>query len=159
MIINNIHCLSILDGELSIQGAVFVAMTNYKEKLPPRIANRPGRFDRVEMVDCPPIAVQLEYLRRVEARGGKNPDAPERIVQALVGIPISMAHLREAFISHVLMGMSLTSVRSRFETMAGMKLSGELPDLVADDTTDDEDDWRKKERFENSAFWSPDSEE
>jgi DNA polymerase III delta prime subunit len=160
MIINNTHCLSILDGELSIQGAVFVAMTNYKEKLPPRIANRPGRFDRVEMVDCPPIAVQLEYLRRVEARGGKNPDAPERIVQALVGIPISMAHLREAFISHVLMGMSLTSVRSRFETMAGMKLSGELPDPVVDDTTDDEDDdWRKKERLENSAFWSPDSEE
>src|SRR5690606_8755834 len=98
-IIDDTTCLSILDGELSIQGAVFVAMTNYKDKLPPRISNRPGRFDRVVLVDAPPAAVQIEYLRRVEARVGENPDAPEKIVQALEGIPLSLAHLREAFIS------------------------------------------------------------
>lgn len=118
-IIDNVACLGILDGEHSLNGAVFVAMTNYKDQLPPRIANRPGRFDRVIKVDCPPEVVQIEYLRRVEARGGKHPHAPENIVKALSGIPVSMAHLREAFISHVLMGTALPEIRARFMQMAG----------------------------------------
>jgi len=115
------ECLSILDGELSIAGAVFVAMTNYKEKLPPRLSNRPGRFDRVILVNCPPEGVQMEYLRRVEARVGRDPSAPERIVRALEGLPVSMAHLREAFIAHVLMRLPMEEVRARFEQMAGEK--------------------------------------
>ncbi len=160
MIVNNTHCLSILDGELSIQGAVFVAMTNYKEKLPPRISNRPGRFDRVELVACPPAPVQLEYLRRVEARGGKHPDAPAQIVKALEGIPISMAHLREAFISHVLMGMDLPSVRLRFELMAGMRdADGNLFDEPVEDDEDDDDDddidWNRQNAIDESACWTP----
>lgn len=129
-IVNNTHCLSILDGELSIQGAVFVAMTNYKDQLPPRIANRPGRFDRVEKVDAPPPGVQIEYLRRVEARVGKNKDAPEQIVKALTGIPLSLAHLREAFISHILMGVPLDKVRLRFEMMSGLR--NDDGDLIVD---------------------------
>lgn len=115
---NYTECLSILDGELSIQGAVFVAMTNYRDRLPPRLTNRPGRFDRVLKVDCPPESVQVEYLRRVEARVGDDPDAPGRIVEALRGLSISLAHLREAFVSHVLLGMTLGEVRSRFTEMS-----------------------------------------
>lgn len=124
-IVNSIECLSILDGELSIRGAVFVAMTNYKEKLPPRIANRPGRFDRVERVDCPPTAIQIEYLRRVMMRRpeGLEVDLPQKIVAALAGIPVSMAHLREAFISHVLMGTDLQVIRARFLQMADIVMS------------------------------------
>jgi hypothetical protein len=141
-IIDDTTCLSILDGELSIQGAVFVAMTNYKNKLPPRIANRPGRFDRVELVAAPPAAVQIEYLRRVEARVGDQPDAPQQIVRALDGIPLSLAHLREAFISHVLMGVDLPTIRSRFEIMAGIKseLEEDIDDLLEDDDDDEDDD-------------------
>jgi len=131
---NYTECLSILDGELSIQGAVFVAMTNYREKLPPRLVNRPGRFDRVILVDCPPPQVQIEYLRRVEARVGDRPEVPQQIVAALTGLPISLAHLREAFVSHVLMRMSLPEIRARFEDMAGM---GKEPD---DGNCDDGDD-------------------
>lgn len=134
-IIDDTTCLSILDGELSIQGAVFVAMTNYKDRLPPRIANRPGRFDRVELVSAPPAAVQLEYLRRVEARVGKNPSAPGDIVKALDGISLSLAHLREAFISHVLMGVDLPTIRTRFEIM-----SGKEPDEDEDGDSEDDDD-------------------
>ncbi len=129
MIINNPLGLSILDGERSIQGAIFVAMTNYKEKLPPRIANRPGRFDRVELVECPPPAVQIEYLRRIAERRqspladctphSAPPAIARDIVEALAGLPLSMAHLREAFISYVLMGLTLSELRKRFEEMGG----------------------------------------
>lgn len=121
--LNNVHCLSILDGEQSLQGSVFVAMTNYKEEMPPRLANRPGRFDMVVKVDCPPPEVQIEYLRRVEARGGENTDLPQRIVKSLEGISLSLAHLREAFISHVLLNISLDVLRDRFEKMAGKSSS------------------------------------
>lgn len=134
------ECLSILDGELSIHGAVFVAMTNYHEKLPPRLINRPGRFDRVTLVDCPPAAVQVEYLRRVEARVGENPGIPARIVAALAGIPVSMAHLREAFISHVLMRMSLDEVRARFEMMAGAGKKAKKKGVAAKDAVIDSPD-------------------
>lgn len=174
MIVNNTHCLSILDGELSIQGAVFVAMTNYKNKLPPRIANRPGRFDRVELVSCPPEPVQLEYLRRVEARGGKHPDAPQKIVEALRGIPVSMAHLREAFISHVLMQVPLTDLRARFEIMSGLRNPDDTgglfkADVVHDDGDEPEDadgdvefldvngdiDWEKQNAYDDAKDWTP----
>jgi hypothetical protein len=141
-IVDNTHCLSILDGELSIQGAVFVAMTNYKEKLPPRIANRPGRFDRVEYVDCPPTAVQLEYLRRVEQRVGGNPAAPEAIVELLTGLPVSMAHLREAFISYVLLKHPLAVIRDRFDKMAGVERDENgviVPAEASDDESVDDD--------------------
>lgn len=162
MIVNNTECLSILDGELSIAGAVFVAMTNYKDKLPPRISNRPGRFDRVELVSCPPAPVQLEYLRRVEARGGKNPDAPSKIVKALEGLSVSMAHLREAFISHVLMQVPLNELRTRFEVMSGARNSGGDEAVNAlfhsseDDLFDDNDpDWERNQALEEAKTWSP----
>ena len=131
-IVNNTHCLSILDGELSIQGAVFVAMTNYKNKLPPRIANRPGRFDRVSYVGAPPKKVQVEYLRRIGTRSMSEDEALEtatRIVEHLDGLQMSMAHLREAFISHVLMSLPMPEIRKRFEIMAGVR----LPDPSAEE--------------------------
>jgi hypothetical protein len=83
--------------------------------------------------------VQIEYLRRVEARVGDNPEAPARIVEALAGLSISLAHLREAFVSHVLMRTPLETVRARFVEMAGSKEEEEesvddgLPISIEDD--------------------------
>ena len=165
-IVNNTHCLSILDGELSIQGAVFVAMTNYKNKLPPRIANRPGRFDRVTLVNCPPEPVQLEYLRRIAERdpaGMRGRTSPELIVKALSGLPMSMAHLREAFIANVLMGVTLPDLRKRFEIMAGVRNDDgdmamslpELPESDVDDDSDDPNSYARREMIDGAKNWSP----
>lgn len=132
-------CLSILDGETSVTGAVFVAMTNYKGKLPPRIANRPGRFDRVVYVGAPPLGVQVEYLRRVIARGmaaDESSRIAHDIADALYGIPLSLAHLREAFIAHHLMGLPLGEVRVRFEKMANAD-DEPSEELEADEDDDD----------------------
>lgn len=130
-------CLSILDGETSVAGAIFVAMTNHKERLPPRISNRPGRFDRVIYVGAPPPGVQLEYVRRVAVRGMALAAADRiagDIVTALDGVDLSLAHLREAFIAHHLMGLPLVQVRARFEEMAG------APAVAAEDDDDSDDD-------------------
>jgi hypothetical protein len=105
--------------------------------MPPRIANRPGRFDRVTYVGAPPYAVQMEYFRRlVDRLGEHHPDAPRELADALDGLPISMAHLREAFIAHVLMGIHPDEVRRRFEEMAKDGAGGEAPapsDVEKDD--------------------------
>ena len=119
--LDNANCLAILDGESSVAGAIFIALTNHKERMPPRIANRPGRFDRVLKVECPDPIIQVEYLRKICQRGssiGLDVDVPEQIVHALKGISLSMAHLKEAFIAHVLMGTPLSVVRDRFKDMA-----------------------------------------
>lgn len=140
--LNNTNALSILDGELTLNGAVFVAMTNYKEQMPPRIANRPGRFDRVVYVGAPPYAVQMEYFRRLVARLGEDyPDAPRELADALDGLSISMAHLREAFIAHVLMGVHPDEVRKRFQEMAkeGNSPADQLDAVKASDEDDDAD--------------------
>lgn len=172
-IVNNTHCLSILDGELSIHGAVFVAMTNYKNKLPPRIANRPGRFDLVTYVGAPPESVQVEYLRRIASRAMTDEvakKAAQHIVENLKGLPMSMAHLREAFISHVLMHLDMDHVRKRFEIMAGVrnaddsesifeKVAKAAPVAVIHDEGEDPEEEYDEAR-ENAVYeaknWTPD---
>lgn len=42
---NTEELLSFLDGELSVDNALYLATTNYPEMLPANIVNRPGRFD------------------------------------------------------------------------------------------------------------------
>ncbi len=144
-VVDDTDCLSILDGECSLNGAVFVAMTNYKDRMAQRITNRPGRFDRVELVDRPPTKVQEEYLRRVISRGNPNDGACRELAGAIVrgldGVPIQLAHLREAFISHVLMSTPMTEVRRRFETMAAKE----------EDDEDSEDDSKCEHEFDSDG--------
>lgn len=116
--VNDVTALSILDGEQSLAGAVFVAMTNYKSKMPPRIANRPGRFDRVVYIGAPPYAVQVEYFKRLLARLEEDPATATVIADGIKDVDCSMGHLREAFISHVLMGVKMEEIRKRFIEMA-----------------------------------------
>ena len=54
--------LSLLDGELQIDNVVFVATTNYPEKLDKRIVNRPSRFDLVKKVPMPSPQARRVYL-------------------------------------------------------------------------------------------------
>lgn len=43
--------LRFLDGEISLNNTYIIASTNYPEKLPPNLTNRPGRFDLLSRVD------------------------------------------------------------------------------------------------------------
>lgn len=120
-IVNNTHCLSILDGGMALDGAVFIAMTNYRGRLPARVTNRPGRFARVIRVDSPERDVAIEYLTRLMARApdlGLGRSTPQAIVQALDGLSMSMDHLREALLLHVVFDEPLTGIRACLESMA-----------------------------------------
>lgn len=110
--------LSVLDGTKAVTGLITVCTTNHKSKMSPRIANRPGRFDRVVRVDRIPTAVQIAFIQQLQARDPNGPQCAEELVKALDGLPLTLAHLKEAFLAHVLLGASLKDIRARFERMA-----------------------------------------
>ncbi len=54
--------LALLDGELQIQKVLYIATTNYPEKLDPRLMNRPSRFDVVQLIKMPSELARRQYL-------------------------------------------------------------------------------------------------
>lgn len=59
---HELHLLSLLDGDASIDNVVFIATTNYPEKLEARIVNRPSRFDRVVRIGMPSVEARRQYI-------------------------------------------------------------------------------------------------
>ena len=54
--------LNILDGVKQIDNVVYIATTNYPEKLEDRITNRPSRFDRRYEISMPDDDVRRSYI-------------------------------------------------------------------------------------------------
>lgn len=57
--------LQMLDSAKTIDNVLFVATTNYPEKLDQRIYNRPGRFSHVVKIGLPTAAARAAYLKSV----------------------------------------------------------------------------------------------
>jgi SpoVK/Ycf46/Vps4 family AAA+-type ATPase len=55
--------LNILDGVKQIENVVYIATTNYPEKLEERITNRPSRFDRRYRVELPNEEIREAYIK------------------------------------------------------------------------------------------------
>lgn len=56
------NVLQLFDGENQVDGILYLATTNYIDRLPPRVL-RPGRFDRKIEIKNPPIEGRLVYLK------------------------------------------------------------------------------------------------
>jgi hypothetical protein len=86
--------LTILDGEKSIENAVFIATTNYPEDLEGRVRDRPSRFDRVVEIGKPDEACRKSYLSSIGAKL-----TPEQIEEwASKTKDLSIAHLKEVVV-------------------------------------------------------------
>ncbi len=57
--------LEMLDSAKTIDNILFIATTNYPEKLDPRIYNRPGRFSYIVKVGYPTTLMREAYLKAV----------------------------------------------------------------------------------------------
>lgn len=101
--------LALLDGETQIDNIVFVATTNYPERLDKRFVDRPSRFDTVEYVGMPTAEARRAYLQH------KEPLLPaatiEEMVEASAGF--SIAHLREFIILTQCFGRSIQDAAQR----------------------------------------------
>jgi len=56
--------INVLDGIEQMDNVVYLATTNYTEKLPARLLNRPNRFDRRIKIGYPTAIVREAYLRK-----------------------------------------------------------------------------------------------
>lgn len=97
---NESTILNLLDGVESVHKCVFVASTNFPEKLGARIVNRPSRFDRRFKIPHPSDASRKMYLETLLLPGDKvNID---QMVKDSRGM--SLAHLKELFVATAILG-------------------------------------------------------
>ena len=107
--------LNIIDVIKQIENVVYIATTNYPEKLEERITNRPSRFDRRYYVSPPSREVRKSYLlnkigeNKVDINIEKWLDDTE---------DLSLSHLKELFISVVLLD---NKYENAIEHLKGMK--------------------------------------
>lgn len=87
------NLLSLLDGEGSVTNIVYIGTTNYPDKLPPRVVNRPSRFDERIMIDMPSLSAREAYLRRIT---NNNPEC-DKWAKDTDGF--SIAHLKELVVA------------------------------------------------------------
>jgi predicted AAA+ superfamily ATPase len=109
--------LNILDGVKQIEGVVYIATTNYPEKLEERITNRPSRFDRRYKVELPNEEIRRAYiLNKLTPEDIKQNDI-EEWVERTEGM--SLSHLKEVLISVIVMGRTFEETIANLE---GLKI-------------------------------------
>lgn len=93
---NESDVLNIIDGAVPVDKCIFLATTNYMERLSSRITNRPSRFDKRFEIGMPNDETRRIYLQEIcgEKIGGKELD---RWVTDTEGL--SIAHLKELVVS------------------------------------------------------------
>lgn len=95
------NILNLLDGVEKLDRVIFVATTNYAQKLEPRITNRPSRFDKRYFVGPPNGVDRKLYLESLNL-GDLDEQDIERYVEDTEGL--SLAHVKELFTATVIMG-------------------------------------------------------
>lgn len=122
---NESATLNVLDGIEMFDRVVFLATTNYPEQMSPRVVNRPSRFDRRYRIGLPNPATRRAYLELLRGPGDEfDVEAWVRDTHQL-----SLAHLKELFVSTVIMGGDYDTNRRLLASM------GER--ITAADTDDD----------------------
>jgi SpoVK/Ycf46/Vps4 family AAA+-type ATPase len=97
---NQSEILNLLDGVEATHKVVFLATTNYPEKLGPRIVNRPSRFDRRFKIGHPNETSRRIYIESL-IRPGDDVNL-EQYARDTDGM--SLAHVKELFVATALLG-------------------------------------------------------
>ena len=115
---NESEILNILDGVNAMHKVVFLATTNYPNKLGHRIMNRPSRFDKRFRIGFPSKEsrrVYLEHLIGTENIPKLNIDINKWVKDS---DEFSIAHLKELFVAVVILGDDYAEA---LKTLANMK--------------------------------------
>jgi len=113
--------LNILDGVDQIDKVVYLATTNYPERLGGRILNRPSRFDRRHKMGHPQKKsrkIYFEHLIDEETREQFNIDIDRWVRDTR---KMSVAHLKELFTSVCILGNSYEEAVKILRTMVEEK--------------------------------------
>jgi energy-coupling factor transporter ATP-binding protein EcfA2 len=111
--------LALLDGESQVDNVVFVATTNYPERLDARFVDRPSRFDTIRYIGMPSKEARAAYFdAKVPDLGN---DELERYVAASDGY--SVAHMREMIILTRCFDVPLEEAKKRLDKTRNVKPS------------------------------------
>lgn len=113
--------LNLLDGVKQIDNVVYIATTNYPEKLEERITNRPSRFDRRYEVEAPNAEVREAYIKNKLNKRDLAKINIKDWVKKTEGM--SLAHMRELVISVVTMDNSFEDTIARLN---GLKVKPKI---------------------------------
>lgn len=113
--------LSLLDGENQVENVIYVATTNYPERLDRRFVDRPSRFDTLRLIGMPTPEARRIYLRH------KEPTISEEELATMVNASegYSIAHLRELLVLMKCFGRSLGDATKRLDGMRTTNPSSE----------------------------------
>lgn len=132
--------LNLLDGEIQKPNVIFVATTNFIDKIPPRI-RRPGRFSSVVHVDFPSLATRKFYL------GKKLGDFDGIDSWAEKTANFSIDELKESVLAVRCLGYDLDVIVAR--VLANKDATGGQDNPYENDG---EDDWGCEEKREKPAI-------
>lgn len=132
---NRSEILNILDGVSGVDKVVYLATTNYVEKLEERIVNRPSRFDkRVEIgyLNAKSRRVYFEFLfQRVREVGKFDMESVDVEKWVKDTKNLTTSHLHELFVGVVILGKDynkiikeIKAMESKLKTKAGKKEAG-----------------------------------
>ena len=105
--------LALLDGEAQVDNVVFVATTNYPERLDSRFVDRPSRFDTIQLIGMPSAAARRRFLELKEPSLSAD-DLTDWVRQS---DGYSLAHLKEMIIAVRCFGQPLKTVVERLDAM------------------------------------------
>lgn len=108
--------LNVLDGIEQLENVVYLATTNYMERLSERITNRPNRFDRRIEVKSPSAECRRIYFNHKLKEGDKKVVDMDMWVARTEGM--TMAHLGEVIKSVLILG---NDFEETIEKLDGMK--------------------------------------
>jgi hypothetical protein len=122
---NESNVLNILDGVDRLERAVYLATTNYPQRLGARILNRPSRFDKRFMIGYPNAESRMLYLRHIIGDSKVKELKIDLHKWVRDTEKFSIAHLKELFVAVVILG---DDYNEAIDTLRSMK-----EDISSDD--------------------------
>ena len=113
--------LNVLDGVNQIENVVYLATTNYPERLQDRISNRPSRFDRVYEIPHPNAEVREFYIKHKLHESDLKKIDMKKWVKDTEGL--SLSHIKELVVSTMILGKNFDDVIEHFGEMKRPKSS------------------------------------
>lgn len=113
--------LNVLDGINQIEHVVYLATTNYPERLQDRISNRPSRFDRVYEIPTPNAEVREYFIRHKLHKEDLERINMKQWVDETEGL--SLAHIKELIVSTMIFDKTIEDVIGHFGEMKRPKSS------------------------------------
>jgi len=113
--------MNILDGINQIDNVVYIATTNYPEKLQERISNRPSRFDRIYLIDSPNREVRQFFIENKTMKKDLQGIDMNMWLDETEGL--SLSHLKELIVSVFILNKEFKEIISHFSKMKQPKNS------------------------------------